>query len=158
MRHRLRAGEERAVVTAERLLGQLAAIVLAFAISPIVGFVGSIAWYEAGGKDSPGIAGLIVGVAFFALMVWKGRLLLQKTFMVMRIRLPEPLASCTLFGVAGSVLLGGGMAAGILLLGHMRPEGWDFNRIPLWMGVGFVIFAFAGYLVGRRKQRAIFRV
>jgi hypothetical protein len=142
-------------VTAERLLSRLAAVILALVISPVVGLLSGIAWFEAGGKDSGGIAGFIVGIAVFALLVWKAGSLLQKAFDSARAGLPEPIASSLLFGVVGAVLLGGGVAASILLLGHTRPVGWDFDRIPLWMGVGFMIFAVAGFVVGRRKRRAI---
>jgi len=140
-------------VTTERLLSRVAAIVLALVISPVIGLLSGIAWFEAGGKDSGGIAGFIVGIAVFALLVWKAGSLLQKVFERTRAGLPEPIASCLLFGVVGAVMLGGGMAAGILLLGHTRPEGWDFDRIPLWIGVGFMVFGVAGFVVGRRRRR-----
>jgi hypothetical protein len=41
-----------------------------------------------------------------------------------------------------------------LLLGHTRPVGWDFDRIPAWMGLGFTIFLFCGGLpVGLNRKR-----
>ena len=142
-------------MTAERVLSRLAAIVLALVISPVIGLLSGIAWFEAGGKESGGIAGFVVGIAVFAVLVWKAGSLLQKAFEVAHRRLSEPIASCVLFGVAGALFLGGGMAAGILLLGHTRPASWDFDRVPLWMGVGFMIFAAAGFVVGRRRRRAV---
>jgi hypothetical protein len=115
--------------------------------------LGGIAWFVAGGKDSGGIAGFFIGIAVFSLLVWKSGTLFQKAFEAAHARQSEPIASCLLFGVVGSLLLGGGMAAGILLLGHTRPIGWDFDRIPLLMGVGFMVFAIAGFVVGRRRRR-----
>ena len=140
-------------VTAERLFSRLAAIILALVISPVIGLLSGVAWFEAGGKDSGGLAGFIVGIAVFALFVWKAGPLFQRAFEASRTRLAEPIASCVLFGVVGALLLGGGMTAGILLLGHTRPVGWDFDRIPVWMGVGFVVFGVAGFVVGHRRRR-----
>ena len=40
------------------------------------------------------------------------------------------MSSCVLIGVVGALILGGGMAAGILLLGHTRPFGWASGRDP----------------------------
>ena len=40
----------------------------------------AIAWFEAGGKDSGGIAGFVVGIAVFTLIVWKSGTLFQKAF------------------------------------------------------------------------------
>lgn len=145
--------EVRNLMIAERLLARVAAIVLALVISPVIGLLSGIAWFEAGGKNSGGIAGFIVGIVVFSLLVWKSDTLLQKAFETAHARLSEPIASCLLFGVVGSLLLGGGMAAGILLLGHTRPIGWDFDRIPLLMGVAFIVFAVAGLFVGRRRRR-----
>ena len=139
-------------MTAEGVLSRVAAVILALVISPVIGLLSAIAWFEAGWQDSGGIAGFIVGMVVFAFLAWKGGSLLQKAFETARGRLSEPTASCMLFGLVGALVLGGGMAAGILLLGHTRPIGWDFDKIPLWMGVGFVVFAVAGFVVGRRRQ------
>jgi hypothetical protein len=53
----------------------------------------------------------------------------------------------------GALILGGIMLTGILLLGHTRPIGWDFDRIPLLMGLAFIVFAVAGFVVGHRRRR-----
>ncbi len=147
------ANESRGSVTAERILSRVTAVVLALVISPLIGLLSGIAWFEVGGKDSGGIAGFVVGIAFFPLFVWKTAPLFQRAFETSRRRFSEPISSCALFGVSGALILGGGMAGGILLLGHTRPVGWDFDRIPLWMGVGFMVFGVAGFVVGRQRRR-----
>jgi hypothetical protein len=140
-------------VTAERFLSHVVAVVLAFVVSPVIGLFSAIAWFEAGGKDSGGIAGFVVGIAVFTLLVWKSGTLFERVFEPARARLSEPISSCLLFGVVGALLLGGIMLTGILLLGHTRPMGWDFDRIPLLMGLGFMVFAVAGFVVGLRRRR-----
>jgi hypothetical protein len=67
-------------VTAERLLSRAAAIVLALVVSPVIGLLSAIAWFEVGGKNSGGIAGFVVGIAVFTLLVWKSGTLFQKAF------------------------------------------------------------------------------
>ncbi len=138
----------------ERLLSRIASVALALVIAPVVGVVGGVAWSETADKNSGTLAALILGIAVFALLVWKGSPLLQRLFQAAGASLPEPVASSLLFGVIGAILPGGGMAALILVLGHTRPEGWDFDRIPIWMGAGFVVFAVIGFVIGRLRQRA----
>jgi len=42
------------------------------------------------------------------------------------------------------------MFAGILFRGHTRPQGLNFNSIPLGMGAGFVVFIIVGFPVVRK--------
>jgi hypothetical protein len=103
------------------------------------------------------ISGVIVGLATSTLVVWKAGNGFRNLLQSMRSRLPEPIALCIEFSVAGALLFGGGMLAGILLLGHTRPADWDFVRIPAWMGAGFTIFLFGGGLPAglmRRRRRS----
>jgi hypothetical protein len=44
------------------------------------------------------------------------------------------------------------MAAVILFLGHTRPEGLDFNRIPLAMASAFLCCLPLGFLRGRSRN------
>jgi len=80
---------------------------LALVLSPVVGLFSAIAWFEAGGKDSGGIFGFVVGVVTFFLIVWKSRTVFRSLVAVMRSRLREPIASCIEFGVVGALVFGG---------------------------------------------------
>lgn len=100
------------------------------------------------------ILGAIVGLATSAIVVWKSGDIFRKALDLMRSKLPEPVHSCIEFGILGSLLFGGAMVAGILLLGHTRPIGWDFNRVLPSMGLGFAVFLIGGLPVGLwRKSR-----
>lgn len=121
-------------------------MVLGLVLSPIIGLVSGVLWYELGGKNSGGIVAFIAGIATFGLIVWKSGNVFEKILGVLRATLPKPISSCIEFGVAASFVVGGVMAATILLLGHTRPEGLDFDRIPLAMGVGFVCGLPLGFL------------
>lgn len=143
---------------AERVVTRVAGVAFALVVSPVIGFVSAIAWFEAGGTDSGGIAGIVAGIAVFTLIVWKSGALFQRAFDTAHARLSEPIASCLLFGAVGALLFGGVMLAGILLLGHTRPVGWDFDRIPHLMALGFTVFAVAGLAVGFLKRRRLLRL
>jgi hypothetical protein len=99
------------------------------------------------------IASAIVGIATSVLIVWKSGGLFRKLLVSMRSKLPEPVHSCIEFGVLGGLLFGGIMVAGILLLGHTRPAGWDFNRVLPSMGLGFALFLLGGLPVGIWRKR-----
>jgi hypothetical protein len=111
--------------------------------------MGSIAWFAAGGTYSSSIAGGIAGISVFTLIVWKFGTLFEEGFQIVQTALSEPIASCLLFGLVGSFLLGGVLLAAILLLGHTRPMGWDFTRIPLLIVFGFLLFGLLGLINGK---------
>ncbi len=98
--------------------------------------VGWSASHEAGAVAFGIISGVIVGLATSTLAVWKSGNVFRNLLPSLRSRVPEPIASCIEFSVVGALLFGGGMLAGILLLGHTRREGWGIDRIPASMGLG----------------------
>jgi hypothetical protein len=122
----------------------------------VLAAVGLSKSHEAGTLAFGILSGLIVGLATSTLVIWKSGNAFR-TLSLLRPRFSEPIASCIEFGVAGALLIGGGMLAAILLLGHTRPADWDFDRIPASMGVGFTVFLLGGGLpVGliRRRRRS----
>jgi hypothetical protein len=72
---------------------------------------------------------------------------------VPRLHVPEPVHSCIILGGVGAFAFGGVLFAAILLLGHERPMGWEFSRIPPLMGLSFVLFSIVGLPVGLSKRR-----
>ncbi len=99
------------------------------------------------------IASAVVGIATSVLVVWKSGGQFRRLLIAMRSKLPEPVHSCIEFGVLGGLLFGGVMIAGILLLGHTRPVGWDFDRVLPSMGLGFALFLLGGLPVGIWRKR-----
>jgi hypothetical protein len=99
------------------------------------------------------VTGAIVGLATSVFIVWKSGSVLHGILALMRSRLPEPFVSCLEFSVTGAFLFGGVMLAVILLLGHTRPIGWNFDRILPTMGFGFVLFFAVGLPVGLVRKR-----
>lgn len=128
-------------------------IVAAAVLSPIIGFIGAATWYFAGGKNSSGIFGSTTAVVAFALIVWRSNHIFRSALQRWS-RVPEPISSSTKFGLIGSFVCGAFMLTGILLLGHMRPLGWEFDRILPAMAMAFGVCFVAGLSVGLfRKYR-----
>jgi ABC-type multidrug transport system permease subunit len=124
------------------------------ALTKILVAVGLYENHVVGGLAFVTIFGAVVGLAVSIVVAWKLGGVLRKLAALVGSRLPEPFLSCIEFGVAGSVLLGGLMLATILLLGHARPAGWDFQNVLPLMVLGFGLFLVAGLTVGlwRRRQ------
>lgn len=137
----------------DRVLSSIAAVVLGLVLSPVIAVLGFIVWYEAGGKNSGGIFASVVGIAAFILIVWKSGGILRRILERARSTFPEPIQSCIEFSVVGAFLFGGVMLAGILLLGHTRPIGWEFDRVLPSMALGFAVFFVAGLPVGLLRRR-----
>lgn len=111
--------------------------------------------HEVGGVALVTVVGASVGLIASVLAARKSTGVLRQILEAGRPRAHEPLASCIEFGVAGAVLAGGVMLAGILFLGHARPSGWSLERTPFWMGISLVVGMAAGLPVGllRRRRR-----
>jgi hypothetical protein len=131
----------------ERVLSYIMSVAVTMVLSPIIGFLGGITWYLAGGKSS-GEGFFFFGFASCALIIWKMPDLLFKLLKIMGSKLTEPVLSCVQFGSVGALLIGGVMTAGILFLGHTRPEWWDFETIGPLMIVGFGALGFVGWRIG----------
>jgi hypothetical protein len=99
------------------------------------------------------IASALIGLSVATLTVLKSGGVFRNLLVGVRTRIPEPAHSCIEFGVVGALLFGGIMLAGILLLGHTRPTGWDFNRVLPSMAVGFTLFLIGGLPVGLWRRR-----
>lgn len=97
--------------------------------------------------------GAVVGLATCAVVIWAPKTISQKIPNLARVKPPEPIASCLKFGSAGAILFGGPLLAAILILGHTRPIGWDFDKLPYLAGAGFIVVGVAGWRVGLEKKR-----
>lgn len=109
--------------------------------------------HESAGLAFITIASAFVGLATSGFAVWKSGRVSRSLLMSIRAKLPEPVHSCIEFGIFGALLFGGVMLAGILLLGHARPIGWDFNRVLPSMALGFALFLIGGLPVGLWRKR-----
>jgi hypothetical protein len=94
-----------------------------------------------------------VSLAVLVFVAWKGPDFLRRGIYVLRAKSPEPLYSCLVPGIAATLSVGVFMSVPILLLGHTRPEGWDFDRIPRWMAIAFVAGLVYGVPSGMKRKR-----
>jgi hypothetical protein len=94
------------------------------------------------------------GLAVFVLVVWKGHGTLRGGLYTLGSRLPEPIYSGLVIGVSAALVAGVFMAVPILLLGHTRPMGWEFDRIPPWMAIAFLAGLVCGLPLGIQRRRA----
>jgi len=138
----------------ERALSYVIAIAIGLVLSPIMGFIGGIVWYEAGGSPPGDTFADCVGFASFALTVWKLPRLIGKGLEIIRSDMPEPIFSCIEFGTAAALFAGCAMVTVVFLLGHMRPEGWDFMILPVML-LAFGMFALIGRRVGQKRRSKI---
>jgi hypothetical protein len=142
----------------ERIARWVLSATAALVLSPFVGLLTITIWTYAGG--GPNVVGvvilpLLVNVTVFLLIVWKSGTYLHRLFDACR-RLPQPFCLSIELGSLGACLFGGVMLTVILVLGHTRPAGWEFDRIPLVGALGFAVFFTAGLLIGllgRRRNR-----
>jgi hypothetical protein len=137
----------------EGAVSTIMSVALGLLVSPVVGFIGGIAWYAVAGLRGIGLATLVVSGAAFVIIVWKSSGLLRPTLGNVLRRLPGSVNACIGLGAAGSFLVGTFMFAGIVLLGHARPTGWNFNIILPSMGLGFVVFFVAGWTVRLESRK-----
>jgi hypothetical protein len=129
-------------------------LLVAMGLTEVLVAVGRSENHEVGGVVFASISGVIVGLTTSVLIGWKSGVIFRKSLVLLRTGLREPVVSCIEFGVVGALLFGGVMLVGILLLGHARPVGWSFDRIPTWMALGSAIFLIGGSPVGLwRKPR-----
>jgi hypothetical protein len=126
-------------------------------LSPVLGFIGAILWGYVVGETFSGIALIVVGIVAFVLILWKVPSVISRVLEGFRSRLPEPIYSCVEFGVSGAFFIGGLMLAGIVLLGHMRPESLDWDRILPVMGIGFLVCSLIGWSIGVARRRKLNR-
>lgn len=138
------------------VLFPIATLLVAMMLTKILVAVGLYEKHMVMGLVLAGVSGAMVGLAVSIVVARKFGGALRKLGVLIGPRLPEPFMSCIEFGVAGSALLGGLMLTIILLLGHARPAGWDFQYVLPMMGVGFALFVVVGLPVGlwRRRQGA----
>jgi hypothetical protein len=120
------------------------ALVLAYLCGKIVGDMGSLAFFP---------VCIALGLAVSALVVWKGPPFIQRGLHVLRAKSPEPFWSCFISGVAATASVGLLMSVPILLLGHTRPQDWDFGRIPPFMAVAFLVGLACGMPAGMKRRR-----
>ncbi|MGA3041856.1 MAG: hypothetical protein ABSF54_13800 [Bryobacteraceae bacterium] len=138
----------------ERALSSVISVALGLVLSPFAGLLAGVLWFEAGGGAESGmVVSLAAGVAALVLIVWKSRGVLRRFLGFMDAKVPEPVHSCIILGGVGAFAFGGVLFAAILLLGHERPMGWEFSRIPPLMGLSFVLFSIVGLPVGLSKRR-----
>jgi hypothetical protein len=131
-------------------------LILGLALFPLVTVIALCGWVRATGGDLIGMGTLLaaaVGLAFPALVVWKGHGAVLGIYSL-RSRLPEPIYSCLAIGVSGALAVGVLAAVSIVLLGHTRPTGWEFDRIPPWMAIAFPVGLACGLLLGIHRRRA----
>jgi hypothetical protein len=138
------------------VLFPIATLIVAMTLTKILVAVDLYENHVVGGLALAAASGAIVGLAVSIVVVRKLGGVLRKLGALVGSRLPEPFMSCIEFGVTGSALLGGLMLTIILLLGHARPAGWDFQNVLPMMGLGFALFLVVGLPVGlwRRRQGA----
>jgi hypothetical protein len=98
------------------------------------------------------IVGGVAGILTFILIVWKSGTWFRKLLNLVLSGVHEPMRSCLEFGLLGALIVGGAALAAILFLGHTRPAGWELNRLPELMGVGFAIFFIVGLRVGLDRR------
>jgi hypothetical protein len=138
----------------ERFLSSLASVVLGLVLFPVVMVIVLVGWERVAGV---GLLGTVVataaGLAIFVLVVWKGHGMLRGGLYNLGSRFPEPLYSCLEIGVSGALAIGVFMAVPILLLGHTRPMGWEFDRIPRWMAFAFLVGLVCGLPLGIQRRR-----
>jgi hypothetical protein len=127
---------------------------LALLLFPVVMVTVAIAWIKLGGGDISGmIASAAIALLVSVLIFWKGLGVVVKGLHHLRSTLPEPLYSGLTFGLTGALAVGGLMTTVILLLGHTRPIGWDFDRIPIWMAIAFLVCLGSGLSSGAERKR-----
>jgi hypothetical protein len=139
----------------ERLLSRLAAVVVGLVLFPVIGGELAFLWGKVAGDTGPLTfpVCMALGLAVSALVVWKGPSFIQRGLYVLRAKSPEPFYSCFISGVAATASVGLFMSVPILLLGHTRPEGWDFDRIPPLMAVAFLVGLAYGLPAGMKRRR-----
>jgi hypothetical protein len=137
----------------DRAVSSALAAILGLLLASLSALVSYTLWYEAGGKNSGGIIAIVVGCAVFVLTVWKAGGMLRNVQRATLSRLPEPLRSSVEFSFSGALLFGGVMVVGILLLGHTRPVGWEFDRVLPSMAWGAAIFLVVGLVVGLSRSQ-----
>lgn len=140
----------------ERFLASLVSVILGLVLLPIVTALVIWGWVKIGGADRLGmVCALAAGVAVFVFLVWKAPAIIRSGFDRLRAKSPEPLYSCLAMGFACALTIGVLMAVPILLLGHTRPEGWELDRIPLFVVGAFLLGLIFGVPLGldRRKER-----
>ena len=138
----------------ERFLALLTAIILALVSFPIV--IALVIWgcVRIGAADMLGmIFSLAGGLAAFVLIVWKAPGAIRKGLDTLRAKSPEPLYSCFAVGLACALTVGVMMSLPILLIGHTRPEGWELDRIPPFVGGAFLLGLTFGIPLGRDRNR-----
>jgi hypothetical protein len=139
-------------VNYERVVALMLSVTAALVLSPIVGLLTGMAWFSTFGFPGSDFAPLIAAFGAFILIVWKGPRLFRKLLQSVWHTGHRLVFSCISLGLTGAVLVGGLMFAGILFLGHTRPQGLDFNSIPLGMGFGFVVSVIVGFPVVRKNS------
>jgi hypothetical protein len=149
----------------DRGLSLLARVALGLAVFPVVTLLVAAVVAEAlvalgisqshveGEIAFMAVFSILTGLAVSVLLVRKSGRVFRRALDLARAKLPEPVRSCVRFGILGALLSGGIMVAGILLLGHTRPIGWDFNHVLPSMALGFAVFVIGGLPVGLWRKR-----
>lgn len=66
-------------------------------------------------------------------------------------RCPTPVYGFVEWGTAGALLVGGAIFMIILIFGHSRPDGWNFDVAWPLSGAAFVLCGWAGFRDGARR-------
>jgi hypothetical protein len=98
------------------------------------------------------IAFLLAGLATFVLTAWKGTGIALRLFDGLTRGVPVVLYTLAL-GAAGAWVVGCLEVSAILMLGHTRPEGLEFNRVLPSMGIAFLGCALVGLLIILVRRR-----
>ena len=139
----------------EQLLSRFAAVVAGLVLFFVISGELAFLWGKATGDESPLIfpVCMALGLGVSVLAVWKSNSIIQRGLYVVRAKSPEPFYSCLISGLAATVAVGALMSVPILLLGHTRPEGWEFDRIPPFMAVAFLVGLACGVPAGMKRRR-----
>jgi hypothetical protein len=140
--------EEHPAMKFESLASVAFSVMLALVVAPAAGLIGGLAWYAIGGGGQSALVFFLISVPVFACTIWKTHGFFRKSLGRVGATLPEPVYSGVVLGLVGASVLGGGILAGILILGHTRPDSLNTSNIPLALGLGFLMFLVVGFAVG----------
>jgi hypothetical protein len=138
----------------ERFLASVVSVIMGLDLFPIVIALVIWGWVKLGGADVLGmVCALAAGVTMFAFLVWKAPTIIRTGLDSLRAKSPEPLYSCIAVGFTCALTIGALMAVPILLLGHMRPEGWELDLIPAFVVGAFLLGLVFGAPLGLERRR-----